>query len=897
MIELPPARAAPTAVSPAVPRAKVSPPQGAGLSRQRLLTALCDAEHVRLVLVTAPPGAGKTTLLADFAHSTSERAVAWCRIEDQDASPVGFVRILGAAVTTALEGAGREVGSDDALLALLELPGPRLVIVIDDAHLLAGTAAETTLARMVRLLPARVQVVLAGRSEPDFVSCGPRLYGMVADITADDLRFRTWEVEALFREVYQAALPPEDAAALTRHTEGWAAGLRLFHLATSGKPADERRRAVANLWGMSRLLRRYLASHVLAALPDDVADFLVRSCALGVLEGGLCDRLLDRTGSHLLLRELAEAQLFTLRCDDDGLYYRYHTVLQSQLESMLAERLGTDGTRNWYRRAAMLLDEGGLWAAAYRAYARAEDWGAGAQVLHRYSVQGTAEAPAPPVPRLLDDDPWLLLADARRHAAAGRIGEAIEAYGRSEHRFDDPGMRRRCRDERRLLAPWAPGAPPVPGATWSEALRAAVRSAPVRLRDRAAHVADPGWQLAAGLAALLDGRPHQALPMLREAATAPAGFVPLAARIATAVIARSSDHGLDAEAPACDVEAQATDVEALGLDAELAGHPWLARLARALAATGDPAALSALAGSCDADGDDWGALLITLLAAVAALRCGAPAAPHLAALTDRADRLGAGAVLSWARSVQPVVSVATERRVRVVLRCFGRFSLAVDGRDVDLSALRPRARAALRLLALHAGRAVHEEVLVDALWPGATPATGKRNLQVTVSSVRAVLEPGRPKGTPSMLQRRGEAYLLYLPEDADADLHTFGRAIARWRAASSPADASAALRDALAAYEGELLPEDGPAEWVVPERDRIRGEAADAATALAEIALADGDASGAVQACHAALRADGFHDAAWRLLIRACERAGDIGAAQRARHRYQAALAELGCAL
>lgn len=191
---------------------------------------------------------------------------------------------------------------------------------------------------------------------------------------------------------------------------------------------------------------------------------------------------------------------------------------------------------------------------------------------------------------------------------------------------------------------------------------------------------------------------------------------------------------------------------------------------------------------------------------------------------------------------------------------------------------------------------MHEEVLLDALWPGTARSAGKRNLQVTISSVRAVLEPGRPRGAPSMLQRRGEAYLLDLPDDADTDVGRFGRAVAAWRGASSAADVGAALREVLAAYDGELLPEDGPAEWVVPERDRLRSVAVEAATALAERALVDGDGAGAVHACHAALRIDGFHDAAWRLLIRACEQAGDVGAAVRARRRYQAALAELGCA-
>ncbi|MQA15090.1 MAG: AAA family ATPase [Pseudonocardiaceae bacterium] len=886
--------------APSVPRAKVSPPPATGLARRRLLTPLHDAGHARVVLVTAPPGAGKTTLLAEFTrecrHSSPDRALAWCRIEGQDASATGLLRILAASITVALEGSERELRSDDELLALLEQPGPRLTIVIDDAHLLAGTAAEATLARIIRLLPDRAQALLAARSEPGFVS-GLRLSGVVADITADDLRFRSWEVEALFRECYGLPLPPEDAAALTRHTEGWAAGLQLFHLATSGKPAEERRRAVANLWGMSRLLRRYLTSHVLATLPEDVAEFLVRSAALGVLEGTLCDRLLDRTGSHLVLRDLAEAQLFTLRCDDEDSYYRYHAVLQSQLESMLAERLGTDGARSWYRRAGALLDDAGLWSAAYRAYARAEDWGAGAQVLQRYGVCGTEDPAAALVPRLLDDDPWLSLAEARRHAAAGRLAEAIGAFEDSEQRFDDPGMRQRCRTERRLLVPWSASTPPGWGVTWSDGLRAAVRSDPARLRRTAALATEPGWQLATGLAELLDGHPDPALRALRQAAAAPAGFVPLAARVAIAAVGATVGAGCE-DTTGEDVEMPARDIEALALDAELAGHPWLARIARAVAAAGNAAAVAGIAEDCDADGDAWGALLITSLGAAGKLRAGAAAEPELAAVAQRARGLEAEAVASWLRAVRPGCSGGViQQRSRIVLRCFGRFSLAVDGCEVDLSALRPRARAALRLLALHAGRAVHEEVLLDALWPDLPPAAGKRNLQVTISSVRAVLEPGRSRGAPSMLQRRGEAYLLDLPDDADADILTFSRSLARSRAASSPAQAGAALRAALAACDGELLPEDGPAEWVVPERERLRAGLAEAATSLAGLALADGDAAGAAQAAQTAIRADGFHDAAWRLLIEACEQAGDLAAAHRARHGYQAALAELGCAL
>src|SRR5207247_388432 len=64
------------------------------------------------------------------------------------------------------------------------------------------------------------------------------------------------------------------------------------------------------------------------------------------------------------------------------------------------------------------------------------------------------------------------------------------------------------------------------------------------------------------------------------------------------------------------------------------------------------------------------------------------------------------------------------------LRCFGGFSIAVKGRPIDLSAAKPRARAVLRLLAVHAGNPVHREVLQAAFWPDGACGDGGRSMRV-----------------------------------------------------------------------------------------------------------------------------------------------------------------------
>jgi DNA-binding SARP family transcriptional activator len=235
----------------------------------------------------------------------------------------------------------------------------------------------------------------------------------------------------------------------------------------------------------------------------------------------------------------------------------------------------------------------------------------------------------------------------------------------------------------------------------------------------------------------------------------------------------------------------------------------------------------------------------------------------------------------------------------MALRCFGGFDLHLGDRVLDCRALKPRSRAALHLLALHAGRPVHRESLIEALWPEVDAGTGMRNLHVAISTIRRFLEPGADRGSPSVVGREGETYRLALPEKATVDILEFEAGLATGRAAQESGDAAVAievLERALNAYGGELLPEAGPAEWVVMPRERYRMQASEATLTLTELHLARGDAARAVAVAERGLRIDRYRDAQWRQLITACELAGDRAAAVRARRSYDEMLSELGLA-
>ncbi len=181
-----------------------------------------------------------------------------------------------------------------------------------------------------------------------------------------------------------------------------------------------------------------------------------------------------------------------------------------------------------------------------------------------------------------------------------------------------------------------------------------------------------------------------------------------------------------------------------------------------------------------------------------------------------------------------------------------------------------------------------------SLWPEADGQTAARSLQVAISAIRGLLADRIGPFGARLIVREGDAYRLAVLADA-VDVRRFDRLVAEARAARGGGDrARQALAEALAVYEGDLLPEEGPAEWVVELREHYRTQAVEVAREAAELALLAGDSRSAIEACRAGLAIDRYHDPVWRILIDARNAAGDVSAANRDRLEYEAILSELG---
>ena len=195
------------------------------------------------------------------------------------------------------------------------------------------------------------------------------------------------------------------------------------------------------------------------------------------------------------------------------------------------------------------------------------------------------------------------------------------------------------------------------------------------------------------------------------------------------------------------------------------------------------------------------------------------------------------------------------------------------------------------------GEAFHHEIIAETFWPDAEPEVGARNLHAAVAALRRLVEPGVARGGFRVVVRDGGAYRFVIAAGSRVDLLEFDRAIASARSARGNGDAiaaEAAWRAAIAEYRGDLLADEGPASWLEEPRERRRQHAVEAAEAVAAACHARGELEEAAGWCAQGLRIDRYHDPLWRLLIAVRERAGDQGAARRARLGYDRVLVELG---
>jgi LuxR family maltose regulon positive regulatory protein len=348
------------------------------VSRPRLSEQLNAGLNRKLTLISAPAGFGKTTLVAEWVHNLSEAEaadrIAWLSLDESDNDPACFLAYLTSALRTL------EATLGEGTLSALQSPQPppaeavltqlineitaipgRIVLVLDDYHLIEDQAIHEALAFLLARLPRQMHLVIATREDPHVPLARLRARGQLTELRAADLRFSRSEAAEFLNQVMGLELPEEDVAALETRTEGWIAGLQLAALALQGTISEQGHQDthhfVQSFTGSHRFVLDYLIEEVLERQTESVQAFLLQTAILERLNGSLCDSVRSPrvasggagavrpgSGAHgnlddgqSILEWLEHANLFIVPLDEERRWYRYQNLFADLLRQRLRQ--------------------------------------------------------------------------------------------------------------------------------------------------------------------------------------------------------------------------------------------------------------------------------------------------------------------------------------------------------------------------------------------------------------------------------------------------------------------------------------------------------------------------------------------------------------------------------
>jgi LuxR family transcriptional regulator, maltose regulon positive regulatory protein len=367
----------------------IHPVRPKSVRRPRLVERLNAGLDNKLSVISAPPGFGKTSLISEWVGdlqgiSTGETQkklrITWLSLDVNDNDYVGFFTyFIGALRSIDVEN-DRYLRLGLGAMERLELPQPpsaeellaellnqitalpdRIVLVLDDYHVIETAVVNDALTFLIEHLPENMHMVIATREDPPIPLGRLRVRNQMTELRAADLRFTIAEVEAFLNQTMDLGLSAEEIAALEARTEGWVAGLQLAAVSLEG--SDDAAGLIATFTGNHRHVVDFLLEEVLLRQSAEIQRFLLQTSILGRLCGSLCDALTGRDDGEARLEALERANIFVISLDDRRHWFRYHHLFADLLLQQLRGDQG-DEVAALHRSAGVWFSEKGFFDEA-----------------------------------------------------------------------------------------------------------------------------------------------------------------------------------------------------------------------------------------------------------------------------------------------------------------------------------------------------------------------------------------------------------------------------------------------------------------------------------------------------------------------------------------------------
>ena len=401
------------AISPAILTTKFyRSPVSADLEPRTELVARLERHRRRaLTLITAPTGYGKSTLVSIWLDA-SEAHGCWISLDEEDDDPRTFLAYVVAAIQSAFpdiplyvqtfleasvfplpSAVGRTLLND-----LAQLPR-RLLLALDDLHVIRSQAVYDILAELLRHPSPTLHLVLISRRDPPLPLPSLRAHNQITEIRTRDLRFSSADTASLLTKLLNREIDSATAAVWTERTEGWVTALNLAAIALRQRDQDDQHPDDGPV--DSQHLQEYLLVEVMNRLDPILREWLLTIAWLDRFCPELCTAVCqpdsaaapaDLTGEAFIQR-LQDDNLFVIPLDSENHWFRLHHLFRELLQTWGRKRGNDDEIAALHRRAGVWFAQQELPDEAIRHLVLAGDIAEAEKVVlhHRYALMNSEQ--------------------------------------------------------------------------------------------------------------------------------------------------------------------------------------------------------------------------------------------------------------------------------------------------------------------------------------------------------------------------------------------------------------------------------------------------------------------------------------------------------------------------
>jgi ATP/maltotriose-dependent transcriptional regulator MalT len=358
----------------------ITPPEKSKtVYRSELFSKLDNGISLKLILVSAPAGFGKSTLISDWirksnlifpltniSDSNKEKSdlyrIAWVSLDEGDNDLNSFISYIIAALQKIDSSIGSTVVSafqspqspdiDTILHSLINdftrLP-IRILIVLDDYHLVHNKEIHKFLKFIIEYLPKNITLLISTRTDPFLPLSRMRAAGDIIELREKELRFSIKETSEFFSRTMGLNLSENQINKLENRTEGWIAGLQLAALSLNNY--SEYSEFIDTFSGDNKYIIDYLIDEVLSKQTDTIQKFLLTTSILKKFNHSLCNFLLRVEDSQEVIEYLEKSNLFIIPFDNQRNWYRYHHLFGDLLINRL-RKINAGSIPELYSRAS-----------------------------------------------------------------------------------------------------------------------------------------------------------------------------------------------------------------------------------------------------------------------------------------------------------------------------------------------------------------------------------------------------------------------------------------------------------------------------------------------------------------------------------------------------------------